>query len=643
MHNYTQHVWLLVKRFILLILLYFISRLFFYILNASYFNDISFLRLSKDFIYGTRFDIAAIVFTNFFMLAFLVPGTYKNHKIALVTADILFFTINSVAILSNLVDSKFFDFINKRSTTAIFSLMSGDTGVWKLIPRFMRDYWYIALSWVFLLVVMWKLRPVLPTVKLVREKMTLKSLGKQSAIFIFVALLMVLGARGTKLKPIGMADAASYTELKCVPLLINTPFSLIKTVENENLSEVNYYTPEELKKIYSPIHNNPVHGKFRKMNVVIFILESFSKEYCGYLGGLKGFTPNLDSILDQSLVFTNAYANGTQSYEAMPAIIAGIPSLMDRPYSGSNYADNIIESLPGLLKSRGYQASFFHGGNNGTMNFENFAHIAGIENYYGRKEYNDDRDYDGHWGIWDEPFLGYYARKLDSFREPFFSAVFTLSSHHPYSIPDKYAGKFRKGDLPVLQTIAYADFALGEFFKTACKMDWYNNTLFVFTADHAAQAINQTYNSTTGMFAIPIAFFSPSDSSLRGRNSETAQQIDIMPSVLDYLHYEGEYFAFGESLLNNTITHRSISYVNGVYQLIEDENVMQFDGKNVIAFYKKSQEGKVNLAVDPGGNSKEFGVMESHLKAILQTYKSCLIHNRMSVEQNMKATGENSF
>jgi phosphoglycerol transferase MdoB-like AlkP superfamily enzyme len=601
------------------------------------------LNFCKIFIFGTRFDIASIVFTNFFVLVFLVPGSYKNHRIALVTADILFFTINSIALLSNLIDSKFFDFINKRSTSAIFSLMSGDAGVWRLIPRFIKDYWYVALTWVFLLVLTWKIRPVLSSAKLVREKMTLKSFTIQSAIFVFIALLMIWGARGTKLKPIGMADAAGYTDLKNVPLLINTPFSLIKTIENENLSELDYYPEEQLKKFYTPIHNTSVQGEFRKMNVVIFILESFSKEYCGYLGGVKGFTPNLDSIMNRSLVFTNAYANGTQSYEAMPAIIAGIPSLMDRPYSGSNYADNIIESLPALLKSKGYQTSFFHGGNNGTMNFENFAHIAGIQSYYGRKEYNDDRDYDGHWGIWDEPFLQYYARKLDSFREPFFSAVFTLSSHHPYSIPGKYSHKFRDGKLPVLKTIAYADLALGEFFRTASKMDWYNNTLFVFTADHAAQAINQTYNSTTGMFAIPIAFFSPSDTAFRGMNIETAQQIDIMPSVLDYLHYDGDYFAFGESLLNHALPHRSISYVNGIYQLIEDDYVMQFDGKKVIAFYKKSREGEQNPGIDAGVNSEEFGLMESHLKAILQTYNSCLIHNRMSVAQNIKATGENSF
>jgi arylsulfatase A-like enzyme len=157
--------------------------------------------------------------------------------------------------------------------------------------------------------------------------------------------------------------------------------------------------------------------------------------------------------------------------------------------------------------------------------------------------------------------------------------------------------------------------------------------LFVFTADHAAQAVERIYNSTTGMYAIPIAFYNPSDSLFKGIDSTVAQQLDIMPTVLHYLGYHKPFFAFGESLLDSCATHRAISFVNGIYQLIEDEYVMLFDGDKVISFYHINQQDKKNGVDAPGRISdpklsEKYENMENTLKAILQTYTYCLINNK---------------
>jgi phosphoglycerol transferase MdoB-like AlkP superfamily enzyme len=628
MGNYRQHLILFVKRFVFLLLFYFISRLFFYILNNNYFNNITFLVLLKSFIAGIRFDIAAIVYTNIYLVLFLIPGTYKNNRHLNRIVEILFFSINAIALASNFIDVKFFDFINKRSTSALFNLLGTNQDVWLLIPKFVRDYWYVFLTYFLALFLFWKYMPRLDYSKLVTERITIKKLFYQTGLFILVTGAMLLGARGTGLKPISVVNAASYVELKYVPLVLNTPFSILKTVENENLNELNYYDPDSLLAMYNPIHNPDTSKVFRKMNVVIFILEGFSKEYCGFLGGMKGYTPNLDSLLAKSLVFPNAFANGTQSYEAMAAIIAGIPSLMARPYSGSNYADNYIESLPYLLRLQGYHTSFFHGGNNGTMGFSKFAGIAGIEKYYGRNEYNNEIDYDGYWGIWDEPYLQYFSKQLDKFAQPFISTVYTLSSHHPYNVPKQYEDIFKGGELPILKSIAYTDHALGSFFKTAVGKKWFSNTLFVITADHAAQTI---HHNTTERLAIPLAFYCPQHKVISGIDSAYCQQIDIMPSVLDYLGYPYSYFAFGESLFEPLSSERSISYVDGIYQLIENGYVMQFDGAKVTSFYQIESENNDNSnksSIRPVADGQQiYALMEKKLKAILQTYNHSLISN----------------
>jgi phosphoglycerol transferase MdoB-like AlkP superfamily enzyme len=637
MQNYWQHIRLFAKRILVLLFLYSISRIFFYLVNAEYFNEISFFRLLGIFIAGIRFDIAAIAFTNVIFILLLIPGNFRDRPAFQKTGDIVFYTLNGICLLGNFIDARFFDFINKRSTSAIFSLMGTNKDVWLLIPQFIVDYWYVVLCYVIIMVFFWLRMPRLPFGKLAVHKMSFQTFNLQLIVLAIIAGLFLLGARGTGLKPIGIINATHYVELKYVPLVINTPFSIIKTVENENLDEKKYFDHDSLGKIYDPVHQFSTSRGSNYKNVVILILESFSKEYSGYLSGNEGFTPHLDSILAHSLVFENAYANGTQSYEAMPAIISGIPSLMERPYSGSNYADNMIESLPFLLSKEGYQTSFFHGGNNGTMGFNRFANASGIEKYFGRNEYNNDLDYDGSWGIWDEPFLQYFINHLNSSEEPFFASVFTLSSHHPYKVPDKYKDKFREGDLPILQSIGYADYALGQFFKHASSSEWFKNTLFVIMADHAAQAIDKAFNSTTGMYAIPLAFFSPSDTLLHGIDSSVAQQADIMPTVLNYLGYHKPFFAFGESLLDKDANHFAVSYLSGVYQLIEGDYVMLFDGNKVTSFYKKNTTGnrKDNNDRDITLSQPErliYKSMEARIKAIIQTYNDCMINNRLTFQ-----------
>ena len=635
MNNYFQHIKVLLKRLLIVLVLYVATRLYFYILNFNFFSSVEFVPLLKMFFYGIRFDISAIAYTNMLIIILhVIPGNFKNNKTYQLINKILFVVVNSIMLATNFIDSKFFEFEEKRLTSDIFSPVWLGKDTADLIPQFIHDYWYIILSWiitVFILIYFY------PKIKQVSDKETIKGrrgvlqLFYQSVICIILLGVTTVFARGGfQLKPLRIITAAKYANSNNVSLVLNSPFTLLKTMGKNDIKIQNYYTKQELNKIFNPVRQYKSDSSFRKMNVVVFILESFGKEYIGSLNNNKGYTPFLDSLISKSLVFDYAFANGKKSIEAVPSVLASIPALMNNPFITSNYSSNKINSLASILNKEGYYSSFFHGGNNGTMGFDNFTMMAGIQDYYGKNEYDREGDYDGNWGIFDEPYLQYYARKLSEFQKPFFSCLFTLSSHHPYTIPEKYKDKFAKGELINEQSISYADYSLKQFFKTASKLPWYKNTLFVFTADHTAQAYKKFYKNKLGRYSIPIIYFCPDDTSLKGINHTITQQADIMPSVLDYLNYNKKFIAYGNSVFDTTADHYAVNYMNGIYQFVNKDYTLLHDGNKILGLYNIKNDKLLTKDIKtrlPQIAKK----LENKLKAIMQSYNNRLINNDLVI------------
>jgi phosphoglycerol transferase MdoB-like AlkP superfamily enzyme len=333
----------------------------------------------------------------------------------------------------------------------------------------------------------------------------------------------------------------------------------------------------------------------------------------------------------KSLVFPDSYSNGQSSMDAVPSIIAGLPAIMEKTFIFSKYSSNKITSLADILKNKGYQTSFFHGGINGTMGFDAFSKAIGCDNYYGKDEYSNDADFDGKWGIYDEEFLQYFANTLNSFNEPFFSCIITLSSHHPYTIPKRYNEKFPRSSLKIHRSIRYADYSLKRYFETVSKMPWYKNTLFVLTADHTEKYEKKTYRNKVNKYAVPLVFFHPGDPMLKGIDTTISQQADILPSVLDYLNYNNDFVAFGNSVFDTTSTHFAVNYSNGIYQLIEDNYVLHFDGKKSIALYNLKSDPLLKNNLRRYSSDKAIQ-LETKIKGIIQAYNSRMIKNQLTIK-----------
>lgn len=640
----TQHLRLneykvLLYRLSLAYFFYFISRLLFYVYNMDLLEVDSLSDFLSLCFYGLTFDTTAIFYVNILFIALSIFPVFKNTNQGYQKfLFYLYFGTNLLAYATNFIDFIYYKFTFARTTIVFLSVLENETNKSTLFLSFLNDYWHV---WVLFLLfsALWV---YLYKKVVVKEFMPVKKVhyfGFSLVGFVFIGLLTVFGIRGwryeKKTQPINLMDANSHVKnIAHVDIVLNTPFTLIRTMFTNHFAKTNYKDVNEqviLEKIM-PIkqyHKNPVS----KPNVVIMILESFSREYIGALNknskipNYESHVPFLDSLAQHSLVFTNAYANGRQSVHAMSAILAGIPSFKDA-FTSSPYPKQKIESLVSVLESQGYNTSFFHGAANGSMGFLGFGNILGIDNYYGRTEYNNDSKFDGFWGIWDEDFLKYMKKTLDKKKTPFFATAFTLSSHEPFLLPEKYKGKFREGGMPIHKCVEYTDYALKQFFKEAKKESWFKNTIFVFVADHCNKPFYDEYKKPVNRFAIPIIIYKPTNEFV-GVDNDLAQQIDIYPTILDIIGYSKPFRSWGRSLFDKTsVEPFVINSTGSVYQFLRGNYICTFDGKKALGFYDKDDKAlKKNLIAK---RNAEMDAIELNCKAFIQDYMQRIIDKKLT-------------
>lgn len=628
----------LAYRILIVMLLFTLGRIGFFVFNYHMFPGVSLSQFFSILGGGMVFDVSAIVYINLlFILLHILPFDFRFNSYYEKSLKYIFFITNGLAICMNGMDYVYYRFVDKRATADVFRTFENETHMGKMFFRFLFDYWPAVLFTLALLILMVflyaRVRPVKPQPK---NRFIYYSLN---VLMIPVVLTLVVGAaRGGykhSTRPITISNAARYVDSpRDVALVLNTPFSIFRTLDKKVLVEYDFFDNKTLESLYNPHYIPKKKEPFLKKNVVIIILESFAREYIGALnptlegGNYEGYTPFIDSLINVSLTFDVSIANGKKSIDAMPSILASVPSL-ETPYTISHYANNNINGLPSLLKRKGYYSAFFHGAPNGSMGFDSFSRLAGFDDYFGLNEYPGKDDFDGMWGVWDEPFFKFFAEKLDSFREPFMASIFSVSSHHPFKVPEKYEGRFKKGPAPIVEVVGYTDFSLREMFDGISKSPWFENTLFVLTADHTNESIHKEFQNNFGAYSIPIIFYMPG-SDMRGYKNRIAQQIDIMPTILSILNYDEDYIAFGNNLLDDTYESFAFNTSGSNYHLYMKDHIMEMIDNKPVALYNYKKDVLLEnniLAKEPSLQQ----TMENKLKAIIQTYNSRLIENNMVV------------
>ena len=513
---------------------------------------------------------------------------------------------------ANIADTAYFPWVLRRSAGDIFSYLGQNFEGQPLLGQMVCDFWgYLLLFFALMAAWIWVQRGICLKERHSGRRWPIVLV--ESLLTLLVCLTAMRGGWIVQHKPLAPVDASRYADQSNQALVLNTPFSILRTMGNSaHLTRCNFFADEaDLETHFSPLCLPQSEGAQweRQPNVVIVLLEGFSEEYMGCINqGGTSYTPFLDSLSEHCLLFAGR-ANGKRSIESLPALFLGLPHLMDEAFITSPYSQCRTLSLPQILHRHGYASAFFHGAYNGSMNFDGFCQMIGFDHYYGMDQYPDKADFDGTWGIFDEPFLLFAARQMAAMPQPFFATVYTISSHHPYSIPPHYEGRFPQGEIPLLETIGYTDHALRRFFDEARRQPWYANTLFVITADHASQPLSPYYRQHP--YNVPMMLFHPSGlDSIEGR--PLFQHSDLMPTLIDLLGLPDTCLAFGHSALRGEGFH--IAYPGPTYRLERRGRVVAFDGKQTL----------------PANAPKEDALF---LQALIQQYNNRLLDNRLMPTQ----------
>ena len=584
---------LLVWRIVLLYAVLMLCRTAFYLYNAAVLGPLTWAEAWPLLAGALKFDTASVVYADgVFILLSLLPLPLRERRWYRAVLFWYYVAVNAVLVVAtNLADTVYFRYTQKRFTADEIFFADNDNSL-QLFGKFMAENWYLVLLWIALTALLaWGYR------RRVREE-SIFSRGwayyiGNTVIFAAAAGLSVAGMRGgmTRMtRPITLSNATLYTaDSGKANLILSNPFCILRTIGSAgSVKYKKHFAPEELARRFTPVHQpaDSAAVNLAGRNVVVFIMESMSAEHSAYLcpevyadREVKGFTPFLDSLMQNGLVFKRMYANGTRSIQAMPSVLGSIPSFRT-PFVLMPQSLGESRQLPAMLADKGYATLFFCGSEHGSMGFGAYARSAGVERLVSREDYearHGTGDFDGYWGIWDEPFLQFMGEELAATPEPFFATLFTLSSHHPFVVPEQYAATLPDGYTRIHKGVAYDDQAFRRFFHRFGGEEWFRRTIFVFVADHvSSEKFAEKTRSYPGNMHI-VGFIHTPDGALQGEVREVTQQLDIMPTVLGLTGNTEPYFAFGRDVLNEPQRPRwSVSY-DGKFRALTDDGAVVLD------------------------------------------------------------------
>lgn len=367
---------------------------------------------------------------------------------------------------------------------------------------------------------------------------------------------------------------------------------------------------------------NRIVAEGEKLNVVVILVESFNAEFLQSFGGEHRVMPFLDSLASDAAIFTNCHALGTRSFRGVVGTLTSFPILSEDAYR----ITFLLPKLTGLgtiLREQGYGSCFIHAAAHNSMGVSAAAALAGYPKFLAMDAF-DRKDYNGSWGIWDHVALARLSAELDRIPEPLTGAIFTLSTHGPWTLPDGFDPPFgSESDRPhVYNVFAYLDRALRDFFALEASKERFRRTLYVIVGDHT------THASEAERFRVACLFYAPGRLAPR-IDSSLCSQLDVPPTILDLAGIESPHASFGASLFDTSGRLRGAAmFEANLLQLRESNRILVTDLALDRALFDASDRGasRRNLL---GEEPDVAAAMRHRLGALYQVSELLARENRV--------------
>jgi phosphoglycerol transferase MdoB-like AlkP superfamily enzyme len=646
----VKRAWFLVATALMLVAGFQLARLVFFFQYIEEFRDLPIGELVLAFLVGIRFDVStATVVSLPVIILVLVPFSGLLKRFFIVLSGVLLIWHVSLLVYS-FIDVQYYAFAARHLTFEI-------ANTWHEMDVFVKigfiDYLFPTLvlllflgaySFGFFLLVrkigIWRLS---------RPKGFLRILAAEVAGFIiFIAFSVLVFRGGLQEKALGINDAYFSVNPAVGALSLNGVFTTLDYLNDQAKGfESPVYTeifgevqPGDEALVLDKIlvkgreTNDPEYPLLRKfnyapedaleMNVVMFIMESWSSKYVGALGSDFSVTPNFDALAPKGLLFEKCLAGATRSIQGVPSVLGSLPSWKGLVFGkGGLFYQSRLKPVPRALAERGYTTLFTHGGPPDTIRLEGIVNIMGFQEHMSLKDYpNYKEHYDGIWGVYDDYAFTSVEKKLREINGPFFAVLYSLSSHSPYSVPSDEFNYFGK-DVEYgsfLSSFKYSDYALGKFFEQAKDSEYFDNTLFVIVADHTEG--RSTASNMFQRFHVPCLFYTPNGVVEPGRIASLVGQIDVMPTIVDILRLDIPFTGWGKSALEPG--NRALVLPNGDrFMYVDDERLLYADTEGPIMLVDYEKNPNANLLLntnDSASKEKALSMFEGMKRYIRFSY-----------------------
>ena len=615
--------------------------------NSAIIGEITFSEIFDIIIGVLVFDSANVccVFALFVVLCMMPVSQALGARLWFKRAVMWSYLVGYfIVVVTNLADSVYFSFSRKRFTAEDFHFFdNSNTG--DIAFTAMGEHWPLLIVIIVMMALAVFVYKKIDLLTQPRPKVNEPVYYITRTIILLLSLFVLTrGATGgldEGAKLVKLNNAGHYTiSSEKASIVLSNPYCLLQTMGNQTADEMVFFDDSTALKYFNPritLPQDSIFGSQKGKNLIVLVLESFSSQHSKLLhpefyGDNEGFTPFLDSLMQEGYYYTRSYCNANKSIDALPAILSSYPSLDD----GKPFSFIFTPHQGGMGKyfsENGYDTSFYNGSVKGSMGLAAYSRRAGIKIVKSREDYekaHGTSDYDGHWGIWDEEFLQYYAYDLttqyQSSNKPFFSTLFSVSSHHPFVLPERYKDSFHQLTDKFQPCVAYTDMSLRKFFETASTQPWYDNTVFVLVADHDIRDLfdKRTIASKNQI----IHFIYTPDGSLRGKHDKITQQINIKPTMYHLFGHAAPFSTFGRSDFDNPKPF-AINAGVGVYQWMEQDQVITLVDKQLKTVYNYNTDSECQYNLTDIVNISEY----KQCTAFLQAYNSAFKRNRFKVKQ----------